>query len=31
MPILTAERPLADQGKRFTIHSEFQPRALSRR
>jgi excinuclease ABC subunit B len=25
MPILTAERPLADQGKRFAIHSEFQP------
>ena len=25
MPILTAERPLADQGKRFVIHSEFQP------
>src|SRR6185436_5663169 len=24
MPILTAERPLADQGKRFAIHSEFQ-------
>ena len=25
MPILTAEKPLADQGKRFVIHSEFQP------
>ena len=25
MPILTAERPLVDQGKRFAIHSEFQP------
>src|ERR1700753_2979639 len=25
MPILTAERPLADQGKRFAIHSAFQP------
>ncbi len=25
MPLLTAEKPLADQGKRFTIHSEFQP------
>src|SRR5271168_2529987 len=25
MPILTAERPLADQGRRFAIHSEFQP------
>jgi excinuclease ABC subunit B len=25
MPILTAEKPLADQGKRFTIHSEFEP------
>jgi excinuclease ABC subunit B len=25
MPILTAEKPLADQGKRFQIQSEFQP------
>src|SRR5579864_2040117 len=25
MPILTAEKPLVDQGRRFTIHSEFQP------
>ena len=25
MPILTAEKPLADQGKRFQIHSEFRP------
>jgi excinuclease ABC subunit B len=25
MPILTAEKPLADQGRRFVIHSEFQP------
>ncbi len=25
MPILTAEKPLADQGRRFIIHSEFQP------
>jgi excinuclease ABC subunit B len=25
MPILTAEKPLADQGKRFAIHSEFEP------
>ncbi len=25
MPILTEEKPLADQGRRFTIHSEFQP------
>ncbi len=25
MPILTAEKPLADQGKRFQIRSEFQP------
>src|SRR6202012_5062934 len=25
MPILNAERPLADQGQRFQIHSEFQP------
>jgi excinuclease ABC subunit B len=25
MPILTAPRPLDDVGRRFTIHSEFQP------
>src|SRR5579863_9308884 len=25
MPILTAEKPLVDQGRRFTIQSEFQP------
>src|SRR6201993_865933 len=25
MPLLTAEKPLADQGKRFVIQSEFQP------
>ncbi len=25
MPILTAQRPLDDVGRRFTIHSEFQP------
>ena len=24
-PLLTAERPLVDQGRRFRIHSEFQP------
>ena len=25
MPILTAEKPLADQGRRFQIHSDFAP------